>query len=127
MPPSIGSGRDTSQLHSRQNDKEKLAIDYEEYGFAGPIDVLSQTEVAQTLRDVKDELSKDDGSRFKLHLILPSVEKIVHNSILLDAVRQALGTSHDILLSFRRQCQECENARFLCCSPRLCVCRATTV
>jgi len=84
---SIGSGRDTSQLHSRQNDKEKLAIDYEEYGFAGPIDVLSQTEVAQTLRDVKDELSKDDGSRFKLHLILPSVEKIVHNSILLDAVR----------------------------------------
>ncbi|EJK69493.1 hypothetical protein THAOC_09241, partial [Thalassiosira oceanica] len=72
-----GNGRgERAYMNSRQNYNGKLAIDYEEYGFAGPIDVLSQTEVAQTLRDVKDELSKDDGSRFKLHLILPSVEKI---------------------------------------------------
>ena len=81
-------------------DMQKLAIDYRENGFAGPIDVLSKAEAAQTLRDVKGELSRDAGARFKLHLILPSVDKIVHNSILLDAVRQALGKerSDDILL-----------------------------
>ena len=79
---------------------EKVANQYREDGFAGPINVLSQAEVAQALIDVKNELSKDDGARFKLHLILPSVDKIVHNSILLDAVRQALGkgSSDDILL-----------------------------
>ena len=66
-------------------------------GYIGPIDVLSKEEAAYALQQVQNELHKNKGNRFKLHLVLPCIDKIVHNPTLVNAVQQALN-SNDILL-----------------------------
>ena len=67
-------------------------------GYIGPIDVLSKEEAAAyALQQVQNELHTNKGSRFKLHLILPCIDSIVHNPTLVNAVQQALN-SNDVLL-----------------------------
>jgi len=69
-------------------------------GYIGPIDVLSKEEAAYALQEVQNELytnTEISNNRFKLHLVLPCIDKIVHNPTLVQVVQQALN-SKDILL-----------------------------
>ena len=66
-------------------------------GYIGPIDVLSKEEATYALQEVQNELVQEGSNRFKLHLVLPCIDKIVHNPTLVHAVQQALN-SNDILL-----------------------------
>jgi len=69
-------------------------------GYIGPIDILSKEEAAYALQEVLNELhtnKESSNNRFKLHLVLPCIDKIVHNPTLVHAVQQALN-SNDILL-----------------------------
>ena len=69
-------------------------------GFIGPIDIISKEEAHDALIEVQNELSRQESgntSRFKLHLILPTISKIAHNPKLIEAVKAALN-SNDIML-----------------------------
>ena len=69
-------------------------------GYIGPIDILSKEEAEYALQQVQTELHTNkelESNRFKLHLVLPCIDKIVHNPTLVHAVQQALN-SNDILL-----------------------------
>ena len=70
---------------------------FEEDGFVGPLNILTPHEARQALHQVQNELSKENASRFKLHLILPTISRIAHHPRLIDAVRTALD-SNDIML-----------------------------
>ena len=68
-------------------------------GFVGPLDILTTYEAQEALIDVQTELSNDSASRFKLHLILPSVSKIAHHPKLIEVVRAALNSNNIMLWS----------------------------
>ncbi len=66
-------------------------------GFAGPFDIISGDEAKIALQEVQNELSVEGANRFKLHLVLPSIDRIAHHPKLIDAVKDALE-SDDIWL-----------------------------
>lgn len=81
---------------------------YDVDGFVGPIDALTREEAKRALEEVYRELSADpethtlnggnnSSDRFKLHLILPTLDAIAHHPAVVDAVKQALQTQ-DVLL-----------------------------
>ena len=88
-------------------DEDHIHKVFQRDGFIGPIDVISTEEAHEALIEVQNELSHADcsnnnnnsidSSRFKLHLILPTISKIAHNPKLITAVKVALNTN-DILL-----------------------------
>lgn len=69
-------------------------------GFAGPIDVLSESQAASCLACLNDYASKLQGGavqgewRFQTHLYLPWVAEIVRGEALLQHVRAALGSEN---------------------------------
>jgi non-heme Fe2+,alpha-ketoglutarate-dependent halogenase len=93
--------------------------DFDKNGFAGPILVLSAKEAQKARNEVVAEFGlrgehqnnnfesssgnhkklAQGNHRFKVHLFLPEMNRIVHNPTLLDAVRKALGTPHVALWS----------------------------
>ncbi|KAL7485106.1 hypothetical protein ACHAW6_010709 [Cyclotella cf. meneghiniana] len=79
----------------------KISIDvhkfFQQDGFFGPLDILTAQEAHDALLEVQRELSNVNASRFKLHLILPSISKIAHHPKLVEAVKSALD-SNDVLL-----------------------------
>jgi non-haem Fe2+, alpha-ketoglutarate-dependent halogenase len=79
---------------------------FELYGFVGPIDVLTLDEAKQALEEICQELSFDSNNvpscnsdRFKLHLILPTLDYIAHHPLVIDAVQEALQTKDVYLWS----------------------------
>jgi non-haem Fe2+, alpha-ketoglutarate-dependent halogenase len=85
---------------------------YDLYGFTGPIDVLTQTEATQAFEEVCQELLVDpdtqtllqstpcsSSDRFKLHLILPTLDYIAHHPLVINAVHEALQTQDVYLWS----------------------------
>jgi ectoine hydroxylase-related dioxygenase (phytanoyl-CoA dioxygenase family) len=103
--------------------------DFDRNGFVGPIDVLSVEEATQALHDVQNELSLesiqqkqveerkiptnnnnlnnslnttigyDNDRRFKLHLVLPSLDRIAHHPTIVALVEQILDSKHVLLWS----------------------------
>ncbi|KAG7342447.1 phytanoyl-CoA dioxygenase family protein [Nitzschia inconspicua] len=75
---------------------------YDVNGFTGPIDVLTQDEAKHALNEVCTELLVDpdtqirktdrNNGRFKLHLILPTIDSIAHHPLVIEAVQNALQT-----------------------------------
>lgn len=81
---------------------------YKENGFVGPIDVLKEAEAKQALDEVSSELRVVDphvplvlrgDERFKLHLILRSIDFIAHHPTIVAAVQEALQTKDVFLWS----------------------------
>jgi len=70
---------------------------FENNGFLGPLDILTQEQANEALIEVQNELSTVNSSRFKTHLILPSILRIAHDPKLISAVRAALNCN-DIML-----------------------------
>ena len=68
-------------------------------GFFGPLDILAPREAEEALIEVQTELSREGSSRFKLHLILPSISRIAHHPKLIKAVRAALNSNNIMLWS----------------------------
>ena len=68
-------------------------------GFVGPLNVISKEEAASALKEVRHELSIEGSSRFKLHLVLPFIDRIAHHPKLVSAVQQALGSENLLLWS----------------------------
>lgn len=62
-------------------------------GFVGPLNVISSAEATFALEQVQHELAKGT-SRFKLHLVVPSLEKIAHHPTLVAAVKEALESEN---------------------------------
>ena len=79
-------------------------------GFVGPVDVLTEDEADHAYKEIEQELLRsssksshgrdekgndsngtNNNDRFKLHLILPSVDRIVHHPNVVNAVRAVLG------------------------------------
>lgn len=84
---------------------DDIAMGMRARGFAGPIDVLSESQAASCLAALNDYAAKLEGGvvqgewRFQTHLFLPWVAEIVHSEALLRHVRLALG-SNDLLAWF---------------------------
>ena len=70
---------------------------YHQDGFTGPLDIINAEEAHVALKEVENELSNSNASRFKLHLVLPSISKIAHHPKLVNEVKAALN-SDDIML-----------------------------
>lgn len=51
------------------------------------------------MKEVRHELSIEGSSRFKLHLVLPFIDRIAHHPKLVSAVQQALGSENLLLWS----------------------------
>ncbi|KAL7450299.1 hypothetical protein ACHAWC_002250 [Mediolabrus comicus] len=66
---------------------------YHRDGFAGPFDIISLNEAKEALEEVQNELSVEGANRFKLHLVLPRIDRIAHHPKLVAAVQDALGSS----------------------------------
>lgn len=66
-------------------------------GFAGPFDIISGDEAEIALKEVQNELFVEGSNRFRLHLVLPSIDRIAHHPKLIGAVKTALE-SDDIWL-----------------------------
>lgn len=64
---------------------------FDKNGFVGPINVLTQEECQTAWKQVQEDIAKEGSSRFKLHLILPTISKIAHHPVLVKAVQEALG------------------------------------
>lgn len=93
-----------------ESKQQKYRIeDFKDNGFAGPIPILSSSEAENVLKTVDEEFrltqSKQANSnlqgnhRFKIHLFLPEVSRIVHHPSVVEAVRKALDTPHILLWS----------------------------
>jgi ectoine hydroxylase-related dioxygenase (phytanoyl-CoA dioxygenase family) len=73
---------------------------YQERGFVGPLDVLTLQEAAETLQKFNDWATTlpnncvSGNNRFKPHLFLPFISRIVHHPKLLAAVQDVLQTRH---------------------------------
>lgn len=69
---------------------------YNDEGYIAPIDALTK-EVATSVRDEIEYIEKempneiDKSGRYNVHLISPKLDKIVHNSKILDAVESVIG------------------------------------
>ena len=82
-----------------------LAAMYDSDGFVGPIEILSQDEANHALQafhewteSLTDQQAKGD-LRFKMHLFLPFVNRIVRHPKLVEAVQQVPQTKHVLLWS----------------------------
>jgi non-heme Fe2+,alpha-ketoglutarate-dependent halogenase len=69
---------------------------YNDNGYVAPIDVLSAEEAFKARQEIelieKEMPSEIDKSgRYNVHLISPELDKIVHNSKILDAVESIIG------------------------------------
>ena len=74
---------------------------YEDEGFVSPIDIFSKdkakeirNEIELIEKEMPDELEK--SGRYNAHLISPLLDKVTHNSEILDAVQSLIGK--DILV-----------------------------
>jgi non-haem Fe2+, alpha-ketoglutarate-dependent halogenase len=83
--------------------------DYEANGFAGPIDIVTREEAQRAFDEVCSELKVDPvthilknsqaSDRFKLHLVLPTLDAIAHHPKVIAAVQEALRTKDVFLWS----------------------------
>ena len=78
---------------------------FEKDGYLFPIDVLSETEVAdyrfrfdELTITLKNDPARDDYLFYKTNLVLPWVDEFTHNSVLLDVIEDLVG-SHILLWS----------------------------
>ena len=78
---------------------------FEKDGYLFPIDVLSETEVAdyrcrfdELTITLKNDPARDDYLFYKTNLVLPWVDELTHNSVLLDVIEDLVG-SHILLWS----------------------------
>ena len=74
---------------------------YKDQGYISPIEVLSSSEALEARKEIEliekkmpNEINK--SGRYNVHLISPTLDSIVHNSKLLDAVESIIGK--DILV-----------------------------
>ena len=75
---------------------------YQNQGWVSPIDIYDADEIATIRRDLEDaEQTWPDAlsgpGRNNAHLVLPVLDRIAHETRILDAVEQLIG--HDILIS----------------------------
>ena len=105
-----------------------IGASFQRDGFAGPINVISKEEAASALKEVRHELRREGSSRFKLHLILPCIDRIVHHPKLVSAVQQALGSENLLLWSSDINIKEAntphyfephQDCAYACLSPSL--------
>lgn len=78
-------------------DTDQIHHSFQQDGFIGPLDIITPDEAYLSLTEVENELSNDNASRFKLHLILPAISRIAHHPKLVEVVKAALN-SQDIML-----------------------------
>jgi len=69
---------------------------YNDQGYIAPIDALTKKEVDEVREEIEfiEELMPneiDKSGRYNVHLISPKLDKIVHNSKILDAVESVIG------------------------------------
>ena len=69
---------------------------YEDQGYIYPIDVLSRSEALEARKEIELIEKKmpneiDKSGRYNVHLISPTLDSIVHNSKILDAVESIIG------------------------------------
>ncbi|MGL3827154.1 phytanoyl-CoA dioxygenase family protein [Candidatus Pelagibacter communis] len=69
---------------------------YNDHGYVAPIDILTTEEAFKARQEIelieKEMPSEIDKSgRYNVHLISPELDKIVHNSKILDAVESIIG------------------------------------
>ena len=69
---------------------------YEDQGYISPIEVLSSSEALEARKEIELIEKKmpneiDKSGRYNVHLISPTLDSIVHNSKLLDAVESIIG------------------------------------
>ena len=69
---------------------------YDKDGYIAPINVLTKEEAIQARKEIEliekempDEI--DNSGRYNVHLISPKLDKIVHNSNILDSVESIIG------------------------------------
>ena len=69
---------------------------YDKDGYIAPINVLTKEEAIQVRKEIEliekempDEI--DNSGRYNVHLISPKLDKIVHNSNILDSVESIIG------------------------------------
>ncbi|MBD1164340.1 phytanoyl-CoA dioxygenase family protein [Pelagibacterales bacterium SAG-MED13] len=69
---------------------------YDKNGYIAPINVLTKEEALQARKEIEliekrmpDEI--DNSGRYNVHLISPKLDKIVHNSNILDSVESIIG------------------------------------
>ena len=93
------------QNASNKTAASSLAALYDSHGFVGPIEILSRDEANHALQafhewteSLTDQQVKGD-LRFKMHLFLPFVNRIVRHPKLVEAVQQVLQTKHVLLWS----------------------------
>jgi hypothetical protein len=75
---------------------------YETLGYVSPVSVMTKDEAAQLLLELIEwhALENINGAlRFKPHLHLPCINRIVHHPAILDAVEGVLGTPNILLWS----------------------------
>ncbi|KAL3797352.1 hypothetical protein HJC23_010478 [Cyclotella cryptica] len=85
---------------------------FQQDGFVGPLDILTAQEAHDALLEVQNELSNLNASRFKLHLILPSISRIAHHPTLVEAVKSALACDDILLWSSDINIKEPKSAGF---------------
>ena len=86
-------------------------MSFQRQGFAGPLDIISGEESQLALEQVQNELAKGTN-RFKLHLVMPSIDKIAHHPKLVSAVKEALHSENIWLWSSDINTKEGRSANF---------------
>ena len=71
---------------------------YNDHGFVAPIDILSEAEAAQCLKELEDaEKGWPDAlsgpGRNNAHYVLPILDKLTHNNAILNAVESLIGSN----------------------------------
>jgi ectoine hydroxylase-related dioxygenase (phytanoyl-CoA dioxygenase family) len=100
-----------------QLELQRIEEEYNQNGFVGPIDVLTTEQAAEALKDVEREMQVeqepeheeqtipdsshgyDTDRRFKLHLILPSLDSIAHHPAIVSVVQTVLRSDSILLWS----------------------------
>ena len=97
------NGEGPCQNTSNMAAAPSLAAMYDSDGFVSPIEILSRDEANSALQAfhectevLTDQQVKGD-LRFKMHLFLPFVNRIVRHPKLVEAVQQVLQTKHVLL------------------------------
>ena len=83
-------------------------------GFVGPIDIISKEDAYYALEEVQNYLKAENSSRFKLHLVLPTISKIAHHPILISAVQQALQSENLLLWSSDVNIKDASSPHYFC-------------
>ena len=101
-----------------ENSNASLIIDignnFNSYGFVGPIDFISNEEASYALEEVQHYLKAENSSRFKLHLVLPTINKIAHHPILIGTVQQALQSENLLLWSSDVNIKDASSPHYFC-------------